>query len=197
MMHLVTQISSSNNVRAKELAEVLSRQQVATREVSKTNSERTWSAYEQAAHSFDAIRDVSFLTINNAHGPITKELALHIAYALLVSKPIMLQELPAFSDEVDTFLQRIIGARLHHFAVCNLTKRGCSPQEVRSALRHLATAQGVDYALNTHDIILIQSKIRSYLRECINQPLESVFAPVATQGLQQASLPTARAIALA
>lgn len=197
MMHLVTQISSSNSTQAKELTDVFSRQHVATREASRDQSDHTWTPYEYAAHSLESIQDVSFLTINNVRGPINKELALHIAYALLISKPVMLQELPAFSDDVDTFLQRIIGGRLHHFAVCNLTKRGCSPQEVKSALRHLAGSQRIDYALNAHDEVLIRSKIRSYLRACIDEPRESMFTPVALRSMKQSSLPTAQAIALA
>ncbi len=177
-MHLVTQISGNNQTKMSALKRILEEQQVQVTLLdvepdflTTENQMNPWHTHDFRMSVFESIASSSFHTIYCDYGIISREVALQIMYAMQKSKPVILNELPSFADDVDTFSQRIIASRLHNFSIANLT-RG-EKQATAAALRYLNNAPKVDYALNVHDNILIRSKVRNHLREMVSVP----FAP--------------------
>jgi hypothetical protein len=183
-MHLVTQISGNNQIKMTALKRVLEGQQVQVALVdvepdflSTENQVNPWHSHDFRIGVYESIAKSSFHTVYCDYGIISREIALQIMYAMQQSRPVILSELPSFADDVDTFSQRIIASRLHNFSICNLA-RG-DKASVASALRYLNNTAKVDYALNTHDNILIRSKVRNHMRELVAKPSQQTLADVA------------------
>lgn len=163
-MHLVTQISGYHPNEIVEFTAKLKELGTEVRTTLLDDAHDCWQRYEAAVEQFHNIATCSFHTILNVDSMIDKEMSLHILYAMLAGTPVMFHDLPTFTDDVDTYTQRLIASRLHSFHVTNLLKNGLP--ELNSAIRHLADIS-VDYALNAHDEVLVRSKVRNYLRELV------------------------------
>jgi len=186
-MHLVTQISGNNQTKMSAIKRILEEQQVRVALLdlepdflATEHQGNPWHTHDFRINVYESIANSSFHVVYCDYGIVSRELALQIMFAMQKSKPIILNELPSFADDVDTFSQRIIASRLHNFSIANLT-RG-DKQSIGSALRYLNSASKIDYSLNAHDNILIRSKVRNHLREMVSSeasPSQQTLADIA------------------
>jgi len=163
-MQLATQISGHNHAENLAFASKLKELGVDVRYAQHLGLHNAWHAYDAAVEQFNRIATSSFHAVLNINGIVDNTMSLHVLYAMLAGTPVIFNDLPSFTDDVDTYSQRLISSRLHSFHVTSLQKNGLP--EMNSVIRHLADIS-VDYSLNVHDEILIRSKIRNYLRDLV------------------------------
>ena len=128
-----------------------------------------WENYEMTVSLLSSIAQSSFHTVLNTQGVVTHEMSIQMLQAMQHGRQIILSELPNFSDDVDTYTQRLISSRLHIFTIVDLA--GLSISKYRSLLRRVPRIS-VDYELASGDKVLIGAKIRSHLRTLV-QPITS------------------------
>src|SRR5258708_39843 len=81
-----------------------------------------WERHEMVVDLLQAVSHSTFHTVINDKGIVTPDMVVQILQAMLHDRPIIFNELPDFSDDVDTYTQRLIASRLHNFAITHLTK---------------------------------------------------------------------------
>lgn len=123
------------------------------------------SNYSQAEFDFAELRDSDALVIpNKIDVPSSNEAIIHILYAMLLSKPIILYAPLSFNEDVDGFTKSVINTRLSKLIICDLTM--LDERDTETLLRNTLNST-INYVLTKHQQTLIRAKLRAYFRRLL------------------------------
>lgn len=121
-------------------------------------------AADTEATLFDActlLQDDSTLFLLNNQTGINTKMALKIAYAMLKSRPIVINRPLEFQSDVSLFLRDLLNQRQNKFILCNYEIFESS--DIQQLARNVTT-EPVKYAVTKHESVLISSYLKAQFR---------------------------------
>lgn len=118
-----------------------------------TDTQKMWDSIQE-------LKNTDLLVLKN-NTPLTPDSTFVLLYAMIFKRPIIIYDLPQFTESVYPLLKGAILKRLNKMLLANIEQ--LDPVDSERLLKEAANTS-TNYSLTRHETILIRSYALSYLR---------------------------------